>query len=225
MLSAIEEAGTSYLDLSHVTFVNDGKPPVLGEIDLSPDSLPFLGQYRKDHGLASPPWLAETGGVNLSGAFLEGSLLVGAKLERADLSLCDLRGALLDGADLTEANLTGANLRGADFEWAKFRRARLYQAKIDNETNLANVDWNRDYVIGEEVASLYKEAGEAYRMLKRWYRNHGFYDIAGEFAYREGIVDRKQLGADARDKMRAFFAKVTANRQSQESAAPTSFSA
>jgi uncharacterized protein YjbI with pentapeptide repeats len=68
---------------------------------------------------------------NLSGANLTGSSLQRTYLWGTDLSHADLR-----QADLTDASLTRADLRGADLTGVNLDKATLFNAKIDETTQL-----------------------------------------------------------------------------------------
>ncbi|HLF08302.1 MAG TPA: pentapeptide repeat-containing protein [Dehalococcoidia bacterium] len=161
------------------------------------------------------------GGADLRGAWLEGASLQGARLWRANLQAAELVGANLREADLTWSNLSSADLRranleaarlcgahllGAYLEWARLRHVYLHGVGLGNvthpntgrtvATDLANADWG-DYVIGEELAGEFEQAEAVYRMLKEWHRQHGHYDVASEFTYRENVVRTKAMGQQA----------------------------
>jgi len=110
----------------------------------------------------------------------------------------NLQDAAMGQANLERCILWGTNLNSAHLQWAKLSCARLAGAHIDYETDLANVDWGNDYILGEELAGEYEAAEAVYRMLKEWHRQHGYYSIASEFAYRENVVHTKALGLQAR---------------------------
>jgi len=158
---------------------------------------------------------ANLSNAHLEGAFLEdadltGARLVNAHLKEANLQRADLRGANLHRAHLQKANLNYANLRGpetnlikADMEGARLYGADLFQAEIEG------INWGSGQILGEELLhkelsrqeeadektkqELLKEAAAVYRNLKLWHNDHGMYDLAGEFFFREMTAKRKAL--------------------------------
>lgn len=120
--------------------------------------------------------------ANLIAAHLEGADLVGAHLEDADLE-----GAYLNGTYLNEAYLEGAYLRSANLE-----RACLGEAQFSFSTELDNVEWG-NYILGDEKEGSFDQAAATYRRLKQWYQEHGMYDTAAKFYYRQKEANRKQL--------------------------------
>jgi uncharacterized protein YjbI with pentapeptide repeats len=121
--------------------------------------------------------------AELSGSKLEGTDLAVANLERADLS-----GAHIERADLSDACLEGTILRGIEFP---------HDAKMED------VYWG-NYILEEErwgeeerkehkniITGSFRDASATYRRLKIWYTEHGLYDIAGKFFYREMEAKRK----------------------------------
>jgi hypothetical protein len=123
--------------------------------------------------------------AHLEGAELGVSHLEGAGLIRAHLEGAELWGAYLEGAKLWEADLEGTNLPAAHLEGAK-----LWEAQFSPNTRLEYVDWG-NYILGNEIEGNFKRALDIYRRLKQWYTEHGMYDIAGKFFYREMEAKRK----------------------------------
>jgi len=155
-------------------------------------------------------WFAILEGADLSKANLEG-----IDATKTDLRKADLEGACLEGANLLEANLEGArlmwanfkradlesaNLKGVDFwranlegvnlDFTFLEEARLSSAKFSYDTKLDNVRWIK-YVLTDERTGDLKFVIDTYRRLKIWYTEHGMYDIAGKFFYREMEAKRK----------------------------------
>lgn len=158
--------------------------------------------------------------ADLKNADLTGARLLGAHLRNADLSEAQLAGAVLSETDLEQARLYSANLEGADLAHAKLGRtclehanlkgtdltatdlveAYLEHAKFDSDTRLESANWG-DHILpeekrgeeskGEERRSWFSSAATNYRRLKIWYSEHGMYDMAGEFFYREMEAKRK----------------------------------
>jgi len=138
----------------------------------------------------------------LVGVKLKGSRLVASHLERAFLVDAHLEGAILGGAylegawlirtHLEGANLYGAYLEGADLSNAHLEGVRLGYVRFSSDTRIDNSDWG-SYIIGEEKNGAFVLASDTYRRLKMWYTEHGIYDVAGEFFYREMEVKRKAL--------------------------------
>ena len=140
--------------------------------------------------------------ADLMFANLEGAFLVSANLEKANLKYANLKEACLYNACLEGAYLDSAHLEGTDLSSAKLTRADLRDVKFPRDTNLEGAEWG-NFILGAERAGEGKEkykgyrghtlgAAEAtYRNLKIWYTEHGFYDIAGKFFYREMEARRK----------------------------------
>lgn len=145
---------------------------------------PYEGAYLESaHLEGADLTYAHFEGVDLKYAHLERTLLIGAHFEGADL-----QGAHLEGADLLGAHLQGTNLSGADIQGTALRTAYLEGAylggaKFNYETDFEDVHWG-NYKLGEEA--------EIYRGLRMWYTQHGIYDIAGEFFFREMEAKRKR---------------------------------
>ncbi|MBW4650340.1 MAG: pentapeptide repeat-containing protein [Kastovskya adunca ATA6-11-RM4] len=79
--------------------------------------------------------------ADFSAAELIGTNLVAANLQKADFSWANLTGANLSGANLTGAklegaDLSGANLTGANLTAVNLRNACLFQAQLDEDSNL-----------------------------------------------------------------------------------------
>ena len=128
--------------------------------------------------------------ANLHGAHLEGADLIDAHLERADLV-----GAHLERADLIFAHLESADmectyLEGANLYSAHLEGAYLTETQFSRDTNFTSVHWG-NYILGEEEERQFDVATDTYRRLKIWYTEHGIYDVAGEFFYREMEAKRK----------------------------------
>jgi hypothetical protein len=126
----------------------------------------------------------------LAGTHLEDAWLADAHLEGTDLEEAHFEGAWLMGAHLEGAYLGSAHLEGANLQFAYLQEAYLEGAEISHETKLEYVAWG-NYILGEEIESFF--APETYQRLKMWYTQHGIYDVAGKFFYREKEAERKSL--------------------------------
>jgi hypothetical protein len=137
-------------------------------------------------------------------AYLEDSnfnaaCLIATKFENANLKNACLDNADLMGANLEGTKLIGAHLKGANLFDAHLSGVYLSDVQFNNDTNFQDVNWG-NYIIGEEcreernsssrVYSLHM-AEVIYRRFKIWYSEHGIYDIAGKFFYREMESRRK----------------------------------
>ena len=81
-------------------------------------------------------------------------------LHSANLSGMDLREASfqatdLGRADLRDADLFRADLRGAFLMQANIRSAYLLAVRIDDQTNLEDIDWGDKYINGWEQIKFY----------------------------------------------------------------------
>jgi len=131
--------------------------------------------------------------LDLQGIILDRAELICANLENSNLQQAYLRHTILNGANLRNADLFLAKLEGADISLAELEGARLYGADILQANLEEYVNWG-DYILGDEEAGNFSpDAVEVYRQLKQWYTNAGFYDVAGEFFYREMEAKRKAL--------------------------------
>ena len=129
--------------------------------------------------------------AKLYGANMEGVDLVGAHLEGVDLMYANLEKAYIMDAHLEGANLVYANLKEADLSNTHLEGVCIRYADI-TEAHLGEADWG-NYKIGEEISGDFYNAQHRYRHLKMWYTNAGYYDIAGEFFFREMTAKRKGL--------------------------------
>lgn len=136
-------------------------------------------------------------GATLNGAHFENAILAGAHLEGASLKRVQLEGAHLNDAHLEGADLTIARLDGANLWDAHLEGAYLWGVEFPHDTKLEGVHWG-NYILGEETfreegsSKQYLRSAEAsYRRLKIWHTEHGIYDVAGEFFYREMEAKRK----------------------------------
>lgn len=149
----------------------------------------------------------------LLNAILENTLLVEAHLENAALINASLEGAYLNNANLEGANLRGAylkgarlvntNLKGTDLRGAELIGVHLHRASFSFDTEFEQVNWGKYTVGEEELVDKAKHTKEQkvwlgltegiYRRLKTWHTQHGLYDMAGKFFYREMTAKRKAL--------------------------------
>lgn len=203
VLKLIEEhGGPEGLDLSgrNLEEIDLSSPEEGPRLDLHGIILQGANLWRADlqeAGLQN----ANLKGADLLGVNLQGANLLNAVLQRAFMWHAELQEANLLGADLQGADLMFANLQGADLSYAKLSKVKLYHVTMSHETRLDKVDWEPNYILGEEVEATqsgYLEgsfglAETVYRSLKQWHTEAGMYDIAGEFLFREMTVRRKTL--------------------------------
>ena len=126
------------------------------------------------------------------GAFLDYTKFNEATLEEVNFSIKGRREPDLLHTDFRKANLCFSDFTGRSFFFTKLEGAFLYWAKITESSFLGRVDWG-NYKLGEEDIKNYLIAEHRYRQLKQWYTKAGYYDIAGEFYYREREARRKSL--------------------------------
>ena len=129
---------------------------------------------------------------NLRGLDLSEINLREIRLREADLNHADLRETDLFRVDLRDADLFRADLRGAFLMQANLQGAYLLAVRMDDQTNLEEVEWGHDYLNAWERDKIYKNARAIYRQLNIWHQNHGFSDIAGEFLFREWVCKRRE---------------------------------
>jgi hypothetical protein len=97
------------------------------------------------------------------------------------------------GANFQNAHLENVNFEEADLHYAHLEGAFLTNAKFSRETNLEEIKWGKKYILGEEESRDYSFAQITYRKLKTWYTEHGIYDVAGQFFFREMTAKRKAI--------------------------------
>ncbi len=124
----------------------------------------------------------------LASAHLEDAWLAEAHLEGTDLEEAHCEGAWLMDAHLEGAYLGGAHLEGANLQSAHLQETYFESAEISYDTKLEYVNWG-NYILEEERIGYL--AQETYQRLKMWYTQHGIYDVAGKFFYREMEARRK----------------------------------
>ena len=115
---------------------------------------------------------ANLGGAMLVHAHLEGAIVQHTTFENASLKFARLQGAILEGCDLarvdlSESYLTGVRWYGAFLDRSRMRRDQLGHA-IGDEL------WASD----EKTAQAYREASEAYLLLKNNFSSIGRYEDA-----------------------------------------------
>lgn len=128
----------------------------------------------------------------------EGALLVCANFKKSDCSGANFKNAHLERAYLNEVRLYSVNLEETNLNDTKISDAELAYIRLSNKSKLENVNWG-DYLTREERngdkkkgnIAYYNLAQDTYRNLKLWYTEHGIYDVAGNFFYREMEVKRK----------------------------------
>ncbi|HEY40566.1 MAG TPA: hypothetical protein G4O18_01760 [Dehalococcoidia bacterium] len=130
--------------------------------------------------------------ANLTYSNLERAKLFGAYLENADLSFSNLSSALLGAAQLKGAALADTNLERTLLYAANLEGVFLQYVKLSSDTFLQNVEWGT-HILAQEKHGQFRWAVDSYRQLKTWYTEHGMYDIAGKFFYREMEAKRKDL--------------------------------
>lgn len=165
---------------------------------------------------------AKFDGSKLKGAKLRDAILHDATFNKyndkvADLRETDFSDALLGNAQFRDANLIGAkfgtpqeppgaylidaDFRGANLFFTQFKNCAFYHNKLEGarlfaadiyDSDLGNVDWG-SYIIGEENDKHFQTAESIYRQLKIWYTEHGTYDTAAKFYYREKEAEKRGL--------------------------------
>jgi len=146
--------------------------------------------------------------IILNGAQLENVRLLRANLHNAQFKRANLKNAHLFRADLTHANLYKAALQGANLKEAKLGEAELLGATLE-ETKLPHIGYggHDGYTIRNEIEGTghekrgefaqarekYFEAEEIYRAIKRNLKNSGMSFAAGEFFFKEMVMNRKQM--------------------------------
>ena len=122
--------------------------------------------------------------ANLFRARLQGASLFNINLRETDLLKADLSGANLNHAKMQDANLLGAVLDGTKMERARWGRGAIQEqraSKADREGR------------PEQAQSLYEEAEEVYRSLRRAYDSAGRFEEAGRFFQKEMTMRRKLM--------------------------------
>ncbi len=172
-------------------------------VDAHLEGAHLLGAHLEGAGLER----AYLEGADLLNAHLEGADLGFAHLEGADLMDAHLEGACFEFAHLEGANLSNARLEGANLKGANLKGAGLLNVEFLHDTRLEEVDWG-NYILKEEKEGDTKEVEEredveitywfgyvaaTYRCLKTWYTEHGIYDVAGKFFFREMTCKRKAM--------------------------------
>jgi len=127
--------------------------------------------------------------LNLEGINLKHALFVGANLSNTNLSSSQLKGVNIVVSNLQDANLEYTNLEGAQLLGTNLCGTVLTLVEFSS-VKFGDINWG-NYILGEEKAGHYYSAEETYRRLKIWYREHGMYDIAEKFFYREMEAKRK----------------------------------
>ena len=154
----------------------------LGDANLQGVSLCYADLQRTNL------WYADLQGAELGYANLQGAELWYANLQEADLECAHLQGTWLRDADLQGTNLWGADLQEAILQFADLRGVdlldvrtggllgiKLYRAKLDH-TALKREQLGP--AIGDELAGEYREAREAYLVLKQNFEDLGDYEAA-----------------------------------------------
>ena len=190
VLNLIEENGGKAvgLDLSGKVFEEGIN---LSHLDLK--GLYLLGAHLEK---------AHFSGTHLENSFLHDAYLQVAQLPNVHLGGADLTDAHLDGAHLMNASLIGTDLRKAHLEKAYLEGANLLGAQLEgtfllntefpDNISLEHVNWG-NFELGEYRQGNFWDSREIYRRLKKWYTEHGIYNIAGRFFYCEMEANRKSL--------------------------------
>lgn len=177
----INHGGPEGLNLSRATFVE--------AIDLS--GLDLHGIILKETKFPTSFKREILEGADLRGTHLEKADLTKAHLERAELHETHLEGANLRDAHLEGAILWDTHLEGANLMVTHLEGANLMRTKFSHNVSLEDVEWGNKYTLDEEKPGFFDSAVASYRHLKMWYTEHGMYDIAGKFFYREMEAKRK----------------------------------
>ena len=86
-----------------------------------------------------------------------------------------------------------ADLRGAFLVRCNLDGAFLLAVRLDEQTDLAEVEWGRHYRSEWERLGMLANARALYRQLFIWHRNRGHGDLAGEFLYRDWVCRTRQM--------------------------------
>ncbi|WP_067519890.1 pentapeptide repeat-containing protein [Endozoicomonas ascidiicola] len=112
-----------------------------------------------------------------------------ASLHNAHLFRLDLSGSRLFKADLSHANLHRANLEGCNLLGVKLR-----------DCSLDHINWGdqlyqeaQAVACPEKAVSIYEEAEESARNIRRQCERLGMMSVAGDFYYREKVYERRQM--------------------------------
>ena len=114
--------------------------------------------------------------------------LQNAHLYQADFSRSNLLKADLEGANLHFTNLDGCNLLGVNWKNAKLDQVDWGQAVLQEQQGF---EQKRNQQTGE-AQTLFQEAEEVVRNIRRSYERQGLFSIAGDFFYREMVIRRQQ---------------------------------
>jgi len=115
----------------------------------------------------------------------------------------DLRGAKFLGKIRISGNFENVLLAGCDVEHVDLTYVRWRQDyKILDEIELEKAVKSGKI---KEIESKWKEVETVYRKLKLSYKNHGDYDTAGKFHYREWECKRKRAGKYSTKTVKGFF--------------------
>ncbi|MCW7551404.1 pentapeptide repeat-containing protein [Endozoicomonas gorgoniicola] len=124
----------------------------------------------------------------LTGADLNRANLHKAHLYQVSLLQCNLLKANLSGANLHFTDLSGCNLLGVNFKQARLDEVywgdRLLQERLGYEQQRSHQH--------ESAQSLFQEAEEVARNIRRNCESQGLFAIAGDFFYREMVIRRQR---------------------------------
>lgn len=124
--------------------------------------------------------------------------LIQSDLRRVNLQKAHLYQVNLSGSNLLKANLTGANLHftnftGCNLLGVNFKGARLDEVfwgeRLLQEQQGFEKQANRQT---SEAMSLFQEAEEVARNIRRSCENQGLFARAGDFFYREMVIRRQR---------------------------------
>ena len=123
---------------------------------------------------------------DMRSAVLFKASLQGASLFKLDLSGADLSKADLSGANLNEARMFRVNLLGANFDGTRLERIE-WGGPCTNELQAMAAQQDGRHT---DARSLFEEAEEVYRILRRAYDGAGRFEQAGSFFRREMTMRR-----------------------------------
>ena len=124
--------------------------------------------------------------------------LIRSDLNRANLHRAHLYHADLSGCNLLKANLSGANLHFTDLSdcnllGVNFKAAKLDEVYWGNMLLQERLGYEKQRGHQENVAlSLFQEAEEVARNIRRSCENQGLFAVAGDFFYREMVIRRQR---------------------------------
>lgn len=111
-----------------------------------------------------------------------------AHLYQTDLSHCNLLKANLNAANLHFTDLSGCNLLGADFKASRLDEVRWGKELLQEQKAFSERKKGNEF----RSKSLFHEAEEVARNIRRNCESQGLFDVAGRFFHREMVFRRNR---------------------------------